>query len=68
MEGVFTKVFIRSVNELELTDRWMTSFFRLSDTLPKMKICREFLGPYASSGLPVCAQLMGRDPELLKKI
>lgn len=65
MEGVFTEVFIRSVNELELSDRWMTSFFRLSDALPKMKICREFLAPYASSGLPVCAQLMGRDPELM---
>ena len=57
--------FILSVNELELTDRWMTSFFRLSDTLPKRKVCREFLGPYASSGLPVCVQLMGRDPELM---
>ena len=65
MEGIFMECFIRSVNELELTDRWMTSFFRLSDTLPKIKICREFLAPYASSGLPVCAQLMGRDPELM---
>ena len=65
MEGVFSGSFIRSVNELELTDRWMTSFFRLSDTLPKMKVCREFLAPYASSGLPVCVQLMGRDPELM---
>lgn len=65
MDGVFTEVFIRSVNELELTDRWMTSFFRLSDTLPKEKVCREFLAPYASSGIPVCVQLMGRDPELM---
>ena len=65
MEGIFMECFIISVNELELTDRWMTSFFRLSDTLPKGKICREFIAPYASSGLPVCVQLMGRNPELM---
>ena len=64
MEGIFMECFILSANELELADRWMTSFFRLSDTLPKEKVCREFLRPYASSGLPVCVQLMGRDPEL----
>ena len=65
MDGVFSDPFIRSVNALELTDRWMTSFFRLSDTLPKPKFFREFLAPYAGTGLPVCAQLMGRSPDLL---
>ena len=65
MEGVFTENFIAAVNELELTDRWMTSFFRLSEHVPKLKIFKEFLAPYMSSGLPVYAQLMGRDPELL---
>lgn len=65
MEGVFTESFIRAVNELELTDVWMTSFFRLSESMPKLKIFREFLAPYAETHLPVSAQLMGRDPELL---
>ena len=65
MEGVFTESFIRAVNELELTDIWMTSFFRLSESMPKLKIFREFLAPYAGTGLPVSAQLMGRDAELL---
>ena len=65
MEGVFTEPFIHAVNELELTDVWMTSFFRLSESLPKLKIFREFLAPYMETGLPVSAQLMGRDPELL---
>ena len=65
MEGVFTENFIRAVNELELTDVWMTSFFRLSESLPKLKIFREFLAPYSETNLPVSAQLMGRDPELL---
>ena len=65
MEGVFTPEFIRAVNELELTDVWMTSFFRLSESLPKLKVFREFLSPYMESRQPVSAQLMGRDPDLL---
>lgn len=65
MEGVFTDSFVCAVNELELTDRWMTSFFRLSESMPKLKIFKEFLSPYMAAGLPVSAQLMGRDPELL---
>ena len=65
MEGVFTGSFINAVNELELTDVWMTSFFRLSESMPKLKVFREFLAPYQATGLPVFAQLMGRDPELL---
>lgn len=65
MEGVFTENFVRAVNELELTDVWMTSFFRLSESMPKLKIFREFLSPYMESGIPVSAQLMGRDPDLL---
>ena len=65
MEGVFTESFVRAVNELELTDVWMTSFFRLSESLPKLKIFREFLAPYLEANVPVSAQLMGGDPELL---
>ena len=65
MEGVFTESFVRAANELELTDVWMTSFFRLSESMPKLKVFREFLSPYMDSGVPVSAQLMGRDPELL---
>ena len=65
MEGVFTESFVRAVNELELTDVWMTSFFRLSESLPKLKIFREFLAPYLEAKVPVSAQLMGRSPELL---
>ena len=65
MEGVFTENFIRAVNELALTRVWMTSFFRLSETLPKLKVFRAFLSPYMATGVPVSAQLMGRSPELL---
>lgn len=65
MEGVFTEPFIHAVNELELTDIWMTSFFRLSESMPKLKVFREFLAPYSGTGVPVFAQLMGRDEELL---
>ena len=67
MEGVFTESFIRAVNELQLTDVWMTSFFRLSESFPKEKVFADFLKPYMSTDLPVCAQLMGRDPHLLSQ-
>ena len=65
MEGVFTESFIAAVNELQLTDVWMTSFFRLSESFPKERIFKEFLAPYMASGIPVCAQLMGREVELM---
>ena len=65
MEGVFTESFIHAVNELQLTKVWMTSFLRLSETLPKKKFFKEFLAPYMETDLPVSGQIMGRDPELM---
>lgn len=65
MEGVFTESFIRAANELHLTKVWMTSFLRLSESLPKKKVFKEFIAPYKETSLPVSAQLMGRDPELM---
>ncbi len=53
--GAFTR--------LDLVDRWMTPFFRLSSGLPREKIFRAFLEPFA--GKPTTVQLMGVDAALL---
>ena len=63
MEGVMNAEFIRAANALELTDRWITPFFRLSQELPKAKHFRQFLAPYAP--VPAVMQIMGRAPALL---
>ena len=47
MEGVMSPEFLRAANALELTGRWITPFFRLSQELPKAKYFRRFLAPFA---------------------
>ena len=63
MEGVMSPEFLRAANALELTGRWVTPFFRLSQELPKTKHFRSFLAPFAP--VPTVMQIMGRDPALL---
>lgn len=65
MEGVGRKEFVRAVNALHLTDRWMTPFLRLSETQPADAVLRRFAAEYLDSDLPVTLQLMGTDPDLL---
>lgn len=65
MEGVGREDFVRAASSLRLVDRWMTPFFRLSETLPPDRKLRRFAQEYFASGLPVTLQLMGDDPELL---
>lgn len=65
MEGVGRESFVRAVNALHLTDRWMTPFLRLSGTMPSLAKLRNFPAEYLNSGQPVTLQLMGTEPELL---
>jgi len=65
MEGVAILPFVEAVNALGLVPRWMTPFFRVSDHRPKMRKLREFLAPFAAGNVPVHAQIMGTEPELL---
>lgn len=67
MEGVGKGGFITAVNRLKLVPQWMTPFFRLSHELPRRSKMCSFLEPFQQSGVPVCVQLMGTEPELLGK-
>ena len=68
MEGVSRPEFVRAVNHLKLVKRWMTPFLRVTDTCYKEKKIREFLQPYLESKLPVTAQVMGTNPEVLAEL
>ncbi len=67
MEGVASAAFVRAANTLELVPRWMTPFIRLSVAVPKRNRIREFLAPFLAGGVPVTAQLMGTDAELIAR-
>ena len=67
MEGVMTPQLIRAVSKLQLVQRWMTPFLRISNNVPRERIFREFLEPYLESGLPVTMQLMGTDIRCLSE-
>lgn len=68
MEGVSRPEFVRAINHLKLVKRWMTPFLRVSDTCYKEKKIREFLRPYLESKLPVTAQIMGTEPDVLAEL
>ena len=59
MEGVMTPEVVRAAGALELVPRWLTPFFRLSETLPGERVFRRFYEPFAAAGTPVFVQLMG---------
>ena len=56
---------VRAAGELDLVPRWLTPFFRLSETLPGERVFRRFYEPFAAAGKPVFVQLMGRRAPLL---
>lgn len=67
MEGVASAEFVRTVGSLGLVRRWMTPFLRLSAGVPGRRKVREFLAPFLDGGVPVTAQLMGTDAELIAR-
>lgn len=67
MEGVASAAFVRAANSLGLAPRWMTPFLRLSVAMPKKKRVKDFLTPFLESGVPVTAQLMGTNAELIAR-
>lgn len=67
MEGVGKAEFVRTVNAMRLTERWMTPFLRLSETMPSDAVLRRFAAAYFASQVPVTIQLMGTSPQLLGK-
>lgn len=56
---------VRAIGSLGLVDRWMTPFLRVTTAVPRAKILREFIAPYAAGGVPYTVQIMGVDPEIM---
>jgi len=64
-EGVMSDPVVRAIGELGLVDRWMTPFLRVTTAVPRARILREFVAPYAAGSVPYTVQIMGVDPEIM---
>ena len=63
MEGVMSPWFIRTCGRLGLVDHWMTPFFSVTGgAVPSKRIIRKRLAPYLETGIPITAQVLGKDP------
>ena len=52
--------------EMDLTDAWFTSFFRINSSgRATDRQLKDFLAPYITTNIPVFVQLMGDDPGLI---
>ena len=63
-----TPVFCRVFHQLNLTDGWLSPYYRVSTNVPRDTKLKKFLQPFMENDLPVIVQLMGTDPSLLTKI
>ena len=63
MEGIMSPWFIRTCGRLGLTDHWITPFFSVTGgAVPSGRIIRKRLAPYFETGIPITAQVLGKDP------
>ena len=63
MEGVMSPWFIRVCGRLRLVDHWITPFFSVTGgAVPSKRIIRKRLAPYLETGVPITAQVLGKDP------
>ncbi len=67
MEGVMRPAVMEVCNALDLADCWMTPFFRVSETVPKVRELKRFLEPFAPEKKPVILQIMGNNAEKLSE-
>ena len=65
MEGITVGPFCRILSRRKLARCWFTPFVRLTTGVPRLARLRVRLQPYLDTGLPVVAQLMGLDSDLL---
>ncbi len=65
MEGVTEGSFVTVFTSLDLVDSWFTPFIRISSGVPRFSRMRAKLEPFFASGLPVIAQLLGTDTDML---
>lgn len=63
MEGVMSPWFIRACGKSRLVDHWITPFFSVTGgAVPSKRIIRKRLAPYLETGIPITAQVLGKDP------
>lgn len=63
MEGVISPWFIKVCGRLHLVDHWITPFFSVTGgAVPSKRIIRKRLEPYLKTGVPITAQVLGKDP------
>ena len=63
MEGVMSPWFIRACGKSRLVDHWITPFFSVTGgAVPSKRIIRKRLTPYLETGIPITAQVLGKDP------
>ena len=63
MEGVMSPWFIRACGKSRLVDHWITPFFSVTGgAVPSKRIIRKRLAPYLETGVPITAQVLGKDP------
>lgn len=65
LEGIMRPAVMEVCTHLELSSVWMTPFFRISETVPKVKELKKFLAPYLPEKNRVILQIMGNDPTKL---
>lgn len=63
MEGVMRPAVIKVCNALDLTQVWMTPFFRVSDRAPKLRELKEFMQVFEPQRKHVILQIMGCDAQ-----
>ena len=62
MEGVMTPLFCRAFHHLQLTDGWLTPYYRVTTNVPKDAKLEKFIQPYMENNLPVIVQLVTDPP------
>ena len=65
MEGIMRPAVMDVCTALELSPVWITPFFRVSETVPKVKELKKFLAPFVPGKNRVILQIMGNDPAKL---
>jgi tRNA-dihydrouridine synthase C len=68
MEGVMTPLFCKAFHQLELTNAWLTPYYRVTSNVPRDGKLKKFIQPFMENDLPVIVQLMGVDAPLLTKV
>lgn len=65
MEGIMRPAVMEVCTALELSPVWVTPFFRVSESVPKIKELKKFLAPFLPGKNRVILQIMGKDPAKL---